>query len=145
METQFKIRSTKTPVVPLLTYQEGKLKGVVFDTPDGLSVTPEFFVWVIDNMYDLESGMAKMRDKGYDIEEITVEVKAPTFDEFWDAYNHKSMSGKKIAREKWEKLSASQKIKAMKFIGAYDAELRANSGVAKMYAKTYLHKQVWQV
>lgn len=141
MTTQFKIHSPKTTITPTLTYQQGKLKGVYFDLSENEFVTPVFFAWVIENMFDLEVGIAKMKEKGYTMEELTLEVKVPAFEEFWEVYAHKN--GKKEALDRWRKLSPAEKIKAFQYIGKYHAECR-QTGAFKMYAKTYLHRQVWE-
>jgi hypothetical protein len=142
METQFKIYSPKTTIAPTLTYQGGKLKGIQFDLPENEFVTPSFFTWIIDNAFDMQEGVAILKSKGYTIEEVTLEVKVPTFDEFWETYAHKY--GKKEAVDKWIKLSIASKIKAYQYIGKYHAECR-QTGSHKLYAKTYLHKQIWDV
>lgn len=73
---------------------------------------------------------------------LVVELKdTPTFDDFWETYNYKV--DRKRAEEKWGKLKDNDKTRALGFIKSYESE-RAQTGAAKMYAKTYLTNQIWK-
>ena len=66
--------------------------------------------------------------------------KAPTFEEFWKAYPvHKGIVD---ARAAWNRLSATDKSKALAGIAAYRDEC-LRTGVAFCYGQKYLIKQRW--
>ncbi len=61
--------------------------------------------------------------------------KAPTFQQFWDAYKLKR---DRIAAERaWNKLSAKDKRRAIEAIPAYTSDC-AQRGISRMYAQGYL-------
>lgn len=65
-----------------------------------------------------------------------------SFEDFWEAYNHKV--DKKRAQDKWKKLKPADQLKAYRYIGKYLSELRT-TGVAQLYPKTYIQNRVWEV
>ena len=67
--------------------------------------------------------------------------KAPTFEEFWNAYGLKR---DRIAAERaWNKLNAKDKRAAIAGIAAYtnDCEQR---GISRMYGQGYLNHRRWE-
>lgn len=72
---------------------------------------------------------------------ITGFVEELTFDMFWNRYNEKLRSSKKKAQTKWERLSKQQQILAFSYIPKYFKSLP--DGIAKKYAETYLHSEIW--
>lgn len=61
--------------------------------------------------------------------------KAPTFQQFWNAY---ALKRDRIAAERaWNKLPAKDKRKAIEAIPAYNADC-ARQGISRMYAQGYL-------
>lgn len=67
--------------------------------------------------------------------------KAPTFEEFWNAYGLKR---DRIAAERaWNKLNAKDKREAIAGIAAYtnDCEQR---GISRMYGQGYLNHRRWE-
>lgn len=63
------------------------------------------------------------------------------FASFWKKYDVKDGS-KKRAETLWKKLSTTQKYKALFFIDRYNEQIK-KSGVGKMYADTYLRREIW--
>ena len=59
---------------------------------------------------------------------------------FWDKYGYKEDKPEAIA--KWNKLKPEEQFEAYNYIDRYNSNL-ARSGVAKKYAKTYLHNKPW--
>lgn len=79
--------------------------------------------------------------KGGKLEERKFLKKDVTFDQFWDKYNHKSVSSRKVSQKVWDKLSQKQRDKAFNFIYKYEKSLPP--GIAKKYAETYLRQELW--
>lgn len=67
-----------------------------------------------------------------------------TFEAFWDAYDHKAYSNKKLSVRIWDRLTYSDKIAVMTDIPRYENRLIKQPGVAKKYAETYLRSEVWR-
>lgn len=66
-----------------------------------------------------------------------------SFNRFWAKYNYKPAgSSKKVAENKWDKLSDSDRMNAIKYIPIYDRSL--NGGIGKKYAETYLNQKIWE-
>lgn len=70
--------------------------------------------------------------------EINTEV---TFDMFWNRYNYKDRSSKKRARQKWNRMSKGQRVKAYNYIQKYELSLKP--GIDRKYAETYLNAELW--
>lgn len=71
-------------------------------------------------------------------------IKEVNFDEFWEKYDHKSMSSKHKSLVRWQNLSKTDQIRAFEFIPKYNA--RRSSMVpspAKKLAETYLNSMMW--
>jgi len=64
-----------------------------------------------------------------------------TFEMFWDKYNEKIRSSKKETLKKWSKMSKNEQRKAYNYIKKYFDSIP--QGVVKMYATTYLNKELW--
>ncbi|MBO4499192.1 MAG: hypothetical protein J5732_02935 [Bacteroidaceae bacterium] len=67
--------------------------------------------------------------------------KAPTFNEFWDAYGLKR--NKLKAEPAWNRLTAQEKRAAIAGIPAYRAACQ-QQGIAMMYPQNYLRDHRWQ-
>lgn len=142
---KFKLYSTKSVITPTLTYTEGVLTGIEYnDFNTGANeLTKAHFAWVIESLFVVSEAFVVANKYGYDLQEVATQgVETPTFDVFWEMYAHKN--GKKEAKDKWDKLRDADKLLAYQYIGRYFAECR-QTGAFKMYAKTYLHRQVWKV
>ena len=64
-----------------------------------------------------------------------------TFDMFWDRYNEKIRSSKKKALTAWKRLPKAEQTKAFNYIVTYQKNILP--GIAKKYAETYLHSEIW--
>jgi len=64
-----------------------------------------------------------------------------TFSHFWDTYAYK-VGNKARAERLWNKMSKTQRVKALDWISAYDSE-RTKTSAAKLYPETYLNQQRW--
>ena len=68
--------------------------------------------------------------------------KAPTFEEFWNAYGLKR---DRIAAERaWNKLNTKDKRAAIAGIAAYNADCEQRS-ISRMYGQGYLNHRRWEV
>lgn len=126
----------KSGVSCILSYRNGRLSAIDFGEEQ---ITSEHFVWVAkcfeeQNLFEIAQKAQMKVGLYYDFE--------PSFEVFWERYNYKF--DRKRAEDKWNKLKAEDKIKAIEYIEKYKNELR-RTGVAQMYAKTYLQNQVWKV
>lgn len=63
-----------------------------------------------------------------------------TFQMFWDRYNDKVRSSKKKTKDKWDKMSKAEQVKAYLFIPIY---FRTKGSAEKKYATTYLEAELW--
>lgn len=67
--------------------------------------------------------------------------KAPTFEEFWNAYGLKR---DRIAAERaWNKLNAKDKRAAIAGIAAYNVDCEQR-GISRMYGQGYLNHRRWE-
>ena len=67
--------------------------------------------------------------------------KAPTFEEFWNAYGLKR---DRIAAERaWNKLNTKDKRAAIAGIAAYNADCEQR-GISRMYGQGYLNHRRWE-
>lgn len=67
-----------------------------------------------------------------------------SFERFMATYKHRPAGySKKVAEQRWNKLSKSDKQEAIKYIAKYDREL-SRTGVAKKYPETYLSQKIWE-
>lgn len=67
-----------------------------------------------------------------------------SFEVFWDAYDHKAYSNRKLCLKLWNKLSHAERIAVLLDIPKYENRLLKQPGVAKKYAETYLRSEVWK-
>lgn len=72
---------------------------------------------------------------------ITVVEQAVTFEQFWNRYDDKEHSSKKRTLAKWNKMPASEQVKAYNYIRKYNSTILP--GCAKKYAETYLNAELW--
>lgn len=68
--------------------------------------------------------------------------KGVSFQEFWDKYDYKSRSSKKIAERIWKNMSQKSRDKAYNHIWHYLHDLPP--AVAQKYAETYLRSEIWE-
>jgi hypothetical protein len=87
---------------------------------------------------DLEKAYSTPKLKG----KLVELVQLLSFDDFWNKYDY--IPDKKRAKDIWVKLPPHEQRRAFDYIENYNNELR-RSGMAKMYAKTYLKNKVWDV
>jgi hypothetical protein len=66
------------------------------------------------------------------------------FEVFWDAYDYKAYSNRKLCLKLWDKLSHADRIAVLLDIPKYENRLIKQPGVAKKYAETYLRSEVWK-
>ncbi|MBS4057779.1 MAG: hypothetical protein KGZ82_10725 [Bacteroidales bacterium] len=64
-----------------------------------------------------------------------------TFEMFWDKYNEKIRSSKKRTQRAWQRLKATDQVRAYNFILKYESSLYP--GTQKKYAETYLNAELW--
>jgi LAS superfamily LD-carboxypeptidase LdcB len=77
---------------------------------------------------------------GIKITEIPTDL---SFEAFWNKYNYKDGGSKKKTKEKYDKLSATDKAAAITYINIYNSSL-ARQMVAKAHALTYLNGARWE-
>ena len=120
----------------VLAYHNGKLCSIDFSEEQ---IAIEHFVWVAKCCF-FESELLEVAKKAQS-KVVPYYDFAPSFEEFWQRYDYKF--DRKRAEDKWNKLKDADKIAAISYIEKYKNELR-RTGVAQMYAKTYLQNQVWK-
>jgi len=130
---KFELYSPKTGVTVTLAY--GTTLGAV---DFGMPTKPDFWAFVLENMFTVEQMQATAKKWGYQVAEISKQV---DFEAFWAAYDYKF--DRKRAEDRWDKLSAADQAAAIAYIERYKSELK-RTGVAQMYAKTYLINKVWR-
>ena len=67
--------------------------------------------------------------------------KAPTFDEFWNAYGLKR--DKVAAQRAWNRLSVTDRRAAVQGIQAYRDDCQSR-GISMMYAQGYMNHRRWE-
>lgn len=72
---------------------------------------------------------------------VTEVIPSISFDMFWKKYDDKARSSKIKTERVWNKMSASEQVKAYNFVSKYKASL--GSGICMKYATTYLCDQLW--
>jgi hypothetical protein len=65
-----------------------------------------------------------------------------TFEQFWERYNHKTLSHKKKSLIIWNKMSKASQQRAIDFIPKYEYNIRV-SNISKKHAETYLNSEIW--
>lgn len=134
---KFEINSPKTSVSFTLSYDNtNRLLAIIFEPHEQIS--PDFFTFVACNMFTTVQMLQTVKKQGYTVKECIENI---DFNAFWEKYNYKF--DRKRAEDKWKKLKTEEQVAAYKYIEVYQNELR-RSGVAQMYAKTYLQNQVWK-
>lgn len=75
---------------------------------------------------------------------IKIEIGEPIidFEMFWKLYPYNALSKKKIARDKWDKLKESEKIKLLMNLPEYK-KLKAKEGTAFPYAEVFINQRWW--
>lgn len=68
--------------------------------------------------------------------------KGVSFEDFWNKYDYKSRSSKKITERVWKNMSQKSRDKAYNHIWHYLHDLPP--GVARKYAETYLRSEIWE-
>lgn len=76
---------------------------------------------------------------GFDAVEEIAEL---TFDYFYEEYGYKT--GKVKAQNAWNRLSKSDRMKALQYLPKYFDFLRKSGGIAKLYPATYLNQKRWE-
>lgn len=110
---KYEIKSKKTGRTVEVTYgDEGLIKGLVFGDGNDQNSTE----WLLTNIPTKEPDLQYWMP---DLFEKTVIVEKITFDDFWEAYGHKV--GKLNAEKHWNKLSMSDRAKAIKMAPRYKA------------------------
>lgn len=64
-----------------------------------------------------------------------------TFEMFWDKYDEKTRSARKLAEALWKRMSVANRNKAYWYIPKYVNSILP--GVPKKYAETYLRQELW--
>lgn len=116
---------------------QGTLVG--FEVVDDVAIEPKTVAGILENAltFDYLSAYAKSRSMA--LMEVPKDV---SFKVFWDAYNYKEAGDKKDAEKKWNLLDDTEKVNALLYIKKYNAH-QLNSGVARLYAKTYINQKRW--
>ena len=136
MIQKYEVYSPKTDTTVALGYFDKTLTSVDFGEKE---VNLEFWQYVLN--YWFEEAKMKVAVKRLDYTLNKIVDLPPTFEVFWETYNYKF--DRKRAEDQWKKLKPNDKQAAYDHIKAYKNEL-IRSGVAQMYAKTYLHNEVWK-
>jgi hypothetical protein len=120
----------------VLAYYNGRLCSIDFGEEQ---ISSEYFIWVAKCCFfenELLETAKKTQSKVSPYHDFV-----PSFEVFWEKYDYKF--DKKRAEDRWNKLKDADKIAAIDYIERYKNELR-KTGVAQMYAKTYLINRVWK-
>ncbi|MFK7033171.1 hypothetical protein [Flavobacterium oreochromis] len=120
------------------------LKGVLiaFKALDGeLSEKQEEFLYLKGKFPWKESHIKNWKSE---YKHVQIEVGEPNieFEVFWKLYPYNALSKKKIARDKWEKLKESEKIKLLMNLPEYK-KLKAKEGTAFPYAEVFINQRWW--
>lgn len=66
-----------------------------------------------------------------------------SFDDFWNKFNNK-VGNKPRAKKLWGLLSDVDQMAAFTYIETYNAHLRSNPSLTKLYPETYLSQERWK-
>ncbi|WP_376777291.1 hypothetical protein [Flavobacterium covae] len=143
MEQLTTIYSVKMPSGEIWQFKYN-LKGVLiaFKALDGeLSEKQEEFLYLKGKFPWKESHIKKWKSE---YKHVQIEVGEPNieFEVFWKLYPYNALSKKKIARDKWEKLKESEKIKLLMNLPEYK-KLKAKEGTAFPYAEVFINQRWW--
>ncbi|MGR3791586.1 hypothetical protein B0A56_00570 [Flavobacterium columnare NBRC 100251 = ATCC 23463] len=143
MEQLTTIYSVKMPSGEIWQFKYN-LKGVLiaFKALDGeLSEKQEEFLYLKGKFPWKESHIKNWKTE---YKHVQIEVGEPNieFEVFWKLYPYNALSKKKIARDKWEKLKESEKIKLLMNLPEYK-KLKAKEGTAFPYAEVFINQRWW--
>lgn len=104
----------------------------------GANLTEKQQVFILKNLPKELNDLQQLVEKSNTAkcEEMVVD-----FEKFWHKYNDKVNSSKKKTQAKWNKMTASEQIKAFAYINKYHASIP--SGTRIKYAETYLNSELW--
>lgn len=120
------------------------LKGILisFNAMDGeLNEKQEKFLY-LDGKFPWKEDHIKTWPKLY--KTISIEIGEPdlSFETFWKMYPQNPLSKKKLARERWEKLTDGDKIKILMKLPEY-IKLKLKEGTKFPYAEVFLNQRWW--
>lgn len=116
---------------------------VFFNVMDGdLNEKQQKYLYIDGNFPWLETHIKLWQNK---YKTITIEVGEPdlSFDCFWKMYPFNPLSKKKLARERWEKLSEADRIKILLSIPKY-IKLKQQDNTKFPYAEVFINQRWWE-
>ena len=121
-----------------LEYNEGLL--LVNCDLSGAELSEQQHLWFLRNMPRELAALETLVTKAASakLTEVPDDI---SFEKFWDRYGEKLRSSKKKAQKRWQQMSAADQAKAFIYIKKYENSMQAWQ--SKMYAETYLNKELW--
>lgn len=110
-----------------------------FEFQDTKEVTQEQLITFVNNLpWNMERLKLYCDRKKIKLTEVQQDL---SFDNFWNRYDYKE-SNKKKSRDTWERMSDTEKAKALAHIPVYNRFLTGKT-IGRKYANTYLNQQPW--
>lgn len=103
----------------------------------GAELNEQQRTWILEHLPRDEKALELYNSKFT----ITAVDQAVSFEQFWNKYDDKEHSSKKRTLAKWNKMPASEQVKAYNYIKNYNRTILP--GCAKKYAETYLNAEMW--
>lgn len=97
--------------------------------------------WLMANKPSTEDKLFEMQRDSKWMKITLIPESIVSFEMFWQRYDDKINSSKKRAKQKWEKMKESERIKAFNYVGRYFASIPQET--RKKYAETYLNAELW--
>lgn len=111
-----------------------------FDSSEAV-LNEEQRVWLLKRLPRHLEEVKEVLAKSKHAKLVKQQVKGVTFEMFWDKYDYKSRSSKKVARTRWKRLSQNDRDRAYAYIPVYLRSIPP--GIAMKYAETYLSQELW--
>lgn len=107
----------------------------------GAEMTVQQKNWLMANKPSTEDKLFEMQRQSKWMKITLIPESIVSFEMFWQRYDDKLNSSKKRTKQKWDKMSKSEKQKAYNFINRYFSSIP--QGTRKKYAETYLNAELW--
>lgn len=107
----------------------------------GAEMTVKQKNWLLAHKPSTEEKLFEMQRQSKWMKITLIPESIVSFEMFWQRYDDKLNSSKKRTKQKWDKMSKSEKQKAYNFINRYFSSIP--QGTRKKYAETYLNAELW--
>ncbi|MDD4395331.1 MAG: hypothetical protein PHQ33_05545 [Bacteroidales bacterium] len=111
---------------------------LIFVDLSGAELQESFIKAILQNLPQTSTDFKKIKGRTGVVTEM---IECVTFEMFWNRYDDKARSSKIKTERAWNKMSASERVKAYNYIRKYKMSLP--SGICMKYATTYLSDQLW--